>query len=200
MHVKGGLNLAPNGYGWASGGYIADSRIDGQVGNYSQQQWYTRDSSIGGWSNSVCRPRLLGVEGAPATSFPEPRYTTLGTTPISREKPFLYLDGGEYKVFAPAKRTDARGTTWAGGTPRGESIPLSKFYVVKPGATAATINAALAQGLHLLFTPGVYTSTGRSPSSGRTPSCWASASPVLRTNGVTAMKVADVDGVPSPAS
>ncbi|MFD6979405.1 discoidin domain-containing protein, partial [Streptomyces sp. NPDC059956] len=24
MHIKGGLNLAPNGYGWASGGYIAD--------------------------------------------------------------------------------------------------------------------------------------------------------------------------------
>ncbi|MFB7560022.1 discoidin domain-containing protein, partial [Streptomyces brevispora] len=43
MHVKGGLNLAPNGYGWASGGYIADSKIDGQVAPYSQQQWYTRD-------------------------------------------------------------------------------------------------------------------------------------------------------------
>ncbi|MEV1049490.1 discoidin domain-containing protein, partial [Streptomyces sp. NPDC049916] len=42
MHVKGGLNLAPDGYGWASGGYIADSKIDGTVGPYSQQQWYTR--------------------------------------------------------------------------------------------------------------------------------------------------------------
>ncbi|MER6456454.1 hypothetical protein ABT270_28200, partial [Streptomyces sp900105245] len=31
----GGLNLAPNGYGWASGGYIADSKIDGTVGPYS---------------------------------------------------------------------------------------------------------------------------------------------------------------------
>ncbi|MBT1105730.1 coagulation factor 5/8 type domain-containing protein, partial [Streptomyces sp. Tu10] len=49
MHVKGGLNLAPDGYGWASGGYIADSKIDGTVGPYSQQQWYTRDSSVGGW-------------------------------------------------------------------------------------------------------------------------------------------------------
>src|SRR5690349_8463776 len=50
MHVRGGLNLAPTGYGWASGGYIADSRIDGSVGPYSQQQWYTRDSSVGGWA------------------------------------------------------------------------------------------------------------------------------------------------------
>ncbi|MET9625542.1 discoidin domain-containing protein, partial [Streptomyces sp. NPDC006464] len=91
MHVRGGLNLAPNGYGWASGGFIADSRIDGQVGNYSQQQWYTRDSSVGGWSNSVWNQTFSGVEGAPATGFPEPRYTTLDTTPVSREKPFLYL-------------------------------------------------------------------------------------------------------------
>ncbi len=196
MHVKGGLNLAPNGYGWASGGYIADSRIDGQIGNYSQQQWYTRDSSIGGWSNSVWNQVFSGVEGAPATSFPEPRYTTLDTTPISREKPFLYLDGGEYKVFAPAKRTNARGTTWAGGTPQGESIPLSRFYVVKPGATAATINAALDQGLHLLFTPGVY-HVDRTINVNRagTIVLGLGLATIIPDNGVTAMKVADVDGV-----
>ncbi len=196
MHVKGGLNLAPNGYGWASGGYIADSKIDGQIGNYSQQQWYTRDSSIGGWSNSVWNQVFSGVEGAPATSFPEPRYTTLDTTPISREKPFLYLDGDAYKVFAPARRTNARGTTWANGTPQGESIPLDRFYVVKPGATAATINAALAQGLHLLFTPGVY-HVDRTINIDRpnTIVLGLGLATIIPDNGVTAMKVADVDGV-----
>ncbi|MFF9270092.1 discoidin domain-containing protein [Streptomyces rochei] len=196
MHVKGGLNLAPNGYGWASGGYIADSKIDGQIGNYSQQQWYTRDSSIGGWSNSVWNQVFSGVEGAPATSFPEPRYTTLDTTPISREKPFLCLDGDAYKVFAPARRTNARGTTWANGTPQGESIPLDRFYVVKPGATAATINAALAQGLHLLFTPGVY-HVDRTINIDRpnTIVLGLGLATIIPDNGVTAMKVADVDGV-----
>jgi hypothetical protein len=196
MHVKGGLNLAPNGYGWASGGYIADSKIDGQVGNYSQQQWYTRDSSIGGWSNSVWNQVFSGVEGAPANSFPEPRYTTLATTPISREKPFLYLDGNEYKVFAPAKRTNARGTTWASGTPQGQSIPLSRFYVVKPGTTAATINQALAQGLHLLFTPGVY-HVDRTIEINRpdTIVLGLGLATIIPDNGVTALRVADVDGV-----
>ncbi|MET9426425.1 discoidin domain-containing protein [Streptomyces sp. NPDC003036] len=196
MHVKGGLNLAPNGYGWASGGYIADTKVDGQIGNYSQQQWYTRDSAIGGWSNSVWNQVFSGVEGAPATSFPEPRYTTLNTTPISREKPFLYLDGNEYKVFAPAKRTDARGTTWASGTPQGESIPLSRFYVVKPGTTAATMNAALEQGLHLLFTPGVY-HVDRTINVNRanTIVLGLGLATIIPDNGVTAMKVADVDGV-----
>ncbi|MFB8395342.1 MULTISPECIES: discoidin domain-containing protein [Streptomyces] len=197
MHVKGGLNLAPNGYGWASGGYIADSRIDGQVGNYSQQQWYTRDSSIGGWSNGVWNQVFSGTQGAPAQGFPNPPYTTLDTTPISREKPFLYLDGNDYKVFVPAKRVDARGTSWGNGVaPQGSSVPLSQFYVVKPGASAATINQALAQGLHLLFTPGVY-HVDRTIEVNRpgTVVLGLGLATVIPDNGVTAMKVGDVDGV-----
>ncbi|MFE6360442.1 discoidin domain-containing protein [Streptomyces sp. NPDC057806] len=196
MHVKGGLNLAPNGYGWASGGYIADSKIDGQVGNYSQQQWYTRDSSIGGWSNSVWNQVFSGTVGAPATAFPEPKYTTLANTPLSREKPFLYLDGSEYKVFAPALRTNARGTTWESGTPQGRSIPLRDFYVVKPGASAATINAAVAQGLHLLFTPGVYhVDQTIQINRADTIVLGLGLATIIPDNGVTAMRVGDLDGV-----
>ncbi|MFB7453696.1 discoidin domain-containing protein [Streptomyces sp. NPDC056194] len=196
MHVKGGLNLAPNGYGWASGGYIADSKIDGQIGNYSQQQWYTRDSSIGGWSNSVWNQVFSGTEGAPAQAFPEPKYTTLDTTPISREKPYLIWEDNQYKVFAPARRTGARGTTWANGTPQGERIPLDRFYVVKPGTTAATINQALDQGLHLLFTPGVY-HVDRTITVNRagTIVLGLGLATIVPDNGVTAMRVADVDGV-----
>ncbi|MGW7288753.1 discoidin domain-containing protein [Streptomyces sp. NPDC054847] len=196
MHVKGGLNLAPSGYGWASGGYIADSRIDGTVGPYSQQQWYTRDSSVGGWTNGVWNMTFSGVQGAPATGFPNPPYTTLDTTPVSREKPFLYMDGGQYKVFAPAKRVNARGTSWGNGAPQGESIPLDRFYVVKPGATAATINAALDQGLHLLFTPGVYhVDQTINVNRANTIVLGLGLATIIPDNGVTAMKVADVDGV-----
>ncbi|MCX2181402.1 discoidin domain-containing protein [Streptomyces sp. SKN60] len=196
MHVKGGLNLAPSGYGWASGGYIADSKIDGQVGNYSQQQWYTRDSSIGGWSNSVWNQVFSGTEGAPAQAFPEPKYTTLDTTPVSREKPYLIWEDNQYKVFSPAKRTNARGTTWANGTPQGEKIPLSQFYVVKPGTTAATINQALAQGLHLLFTPGVYhVDQTITVNRAGTIVLGLGLATIIPDNGVTAMRVADVDGV-----
>ncbi|MFI8278898.1 discoidin domain-containing protein [Streptomyces sp. NPDC085929] len=196
MHVKGGLNLAPDGFGWASGGYIADSRIDGQVGNYSQQQWYTRDSAIGGWGNGVWNQVFSGVQGAPAQSFPNPPYTTLDSTPASREKPFLYLDGTEYKVFVPAKRVNARGTSWGSGAPQGTSIPLSRFYVVKPGTTAATMNRALAQGLHLLFTPGVYhvDQTVRVDRAD-TVVLGLGLATIVPDNGVTALKVADVDGV-----
>ncbi|MFE1587482.1 coagulation factor 5/8 type domain-containing protein [Streptomyces sp. NPDC058737] len=196
MHVRGGLNLAPDGYGWASGGYIADSRIDGEVGPYSQQQWYTRDSSVGSWLNAVWNMVFSGVEGAPAQSFPEPPYTTLETTPVSREKPFLYLDGDEYRVFLPEKRTDARGVSWGNGTPRGTSLPLSGFYVAKPGDSAATLNQALDQGLHLLLTPGVYhlDQTVDVERAG-TVVLGLGYATLVPDNGVTALRVADVDGV-----
>ncbi|MEU5071344.1 coagulation factor 5/8 type domain-containing protein [Streptomyces asoensis] len=197
MHVHGGLDLAPSGYGWASGGYIADSRIEGQVGPYSQQQWYTRDSAIGSWLNGVWNMVFSGVEGAPAQSFPAPPYTTLDTTPVSREKPFLYVDGrGGFRVFLPAKRTGARGVTWGKGTPRGNSLPLSRFYVARPGVSAATLNQALAQGLHLLLTPGVY-HLDRPVRVNRagTVVLGLGYATLIPDNGVTALKVADVDGV-----
>ncbi|CAM5312188.1 hypothetical protein SANTM175S_09930 [Streptomyces antimycoticus] len=196
MHVRGGLNLSPDGYGWASGGYIADSRIDGQVGPYSQQQWYTRDSAIGSWLNGVWNMVFSGVEGAPGQSFPNPPYTTLDTTPVSREKPFLYLDGGEYRVFLPEKRTNARGVTWGNGTPRGTSLPLSQFYVAKPGVSAATLNEALAQGLQLLLTPGIYhLDRPIQVNRANTVVLGLGYATLIPDNGATAVKVADVDGV-----
>ncbi|MFE1461969.1 MULTISPECIES: coagulation factor 5/8 type domain-containing protein [Streptomyces] len=196
MHVRGGLNLAPSGYGWASGGYIADSRIDGQIGPYSQQQWYTRDSAIGSWLNGVWNMVFSGVEGAPAQSFPNPPYTTLATTPISREKPFLYLQGSEYRVFLPEKRTNARGVTWGNGTPRGTSLPLTQFYVARPGVSAATLNQALEQGLHLLLTPGIYhLSEPLRINRANTVVLGLGYATLIPDGGVTAVKVADVDGV-----
>ncbi|WP_328306847.1 coagulation factor 5/8 type domain-containing protein [Streptomyces sp. NBC_00442] len=196
MHVRGGLNLAPSGYGWASGGYIADSRIDGQVGPYSQQQWYTRDSVIGGWVNAVWNMVFSGVQGAPAQSFPNPSYTTLDTTPVSREKPFLYLNGSEYRVFLPEKRTNARGVTWGSGTPRGTSLSLSQFYVAKPGVSAATLNQALTQGLHLLLTPGIYhVDQPIQVNRANTVVLGLGYATIVPDNGATAVRVADVDGV-----
>ncbi|MBM9508113.1 discoidin domain-containing protein [Actinacidiphila acididurans] len=195
IHVKGGLNLAPNGYGWASGGYIADSKIDGTVGPYSQQQWYTRDSSVGGWTNGVWNMVFSGVQGAPAQGFPNPVYTTLNTTPESREKPYMYLDSsGNYQVFVPSLRTNVSGVSWP-NTP-GSSIPLNQFYVAKPGVSAATINAALAQGLNLLFTPGIYhVDQPINVTRANTVVLGLGYATIVPDNGVDAMKVSDVDGV-----
>ncbi|GAA4572403.1 discoidin domain-containing protein [Planotetraspora kaengkrachanensis] len=197
VHVRGGLNLAPAGYGWASGGYIADSKIDGTVGPYSQQQWFTRNSNIGGWTNAVWNMVFSGVVGAPAQSFPNPPYTTLAQSPVTREKPYLYLDGGgAYRVFVPSLRQNSSGASWANGATPGTSIPLTQFFVAKPSDSAATINAALAQGLNLLFTPGIYhVNQTINVTRADTVVLGLGYATIIPDNGVVPMSVSDVDGV-----
>ena len=197
MDIHGDLNLAPTGFGWASGGYIADSRISGTVQPYSQQQWFTRDSQVGGWLNGVWNMVFTGVSGAPAQTFPNPPYTVVPQSPVTREKPYLYLDqAGNYAVFVPALRQNSQGITWAGGATPGSSIPLTQFFVAKPGDSAATINQALGQGLNLLFTPGVYhlnqTVNVTRPD---TVVLGLGFPTLVPDNGVVPMTVADVDGV-----
>jgi hypothetical protein len=142
---------------YASGGFIADSKA-GFIINGSQQQYLVRDSSIGEWSNAVWNQVFAGVEGAPKQSFPNPPYTSLASNPSSREKPYLVLDPAtnEYSVFVPDARTNSTGTTWASGQTPGHAIPLSDFYLARPGDSVKTINNQLARGKNLIFTPGVY--------------------------------------------
>jgi hypothetical protein len=195
MHVRGNLQLDDGG--WSSGGLLADTRVDGQVRSGSQQQWLSRNTQWGSWTGSNWNMVFVGAVNAPGNSFPNPPYTTVGQTPVVREKPFLYIDqAGNYQVFVPAVRSNSTGTSWATGTPAGSSLPISQFFIVKPGATAATINAALAQGKDLLFTPGVYhlNDTLR-VNRANTVVLGLGLATLLPDNGVVAMRVADVDGV-----
>lgn len=142
---------------WASGGFIADSKLPYVVSG-SQQQWLTRNSVVDGWSNGVWNQVFSGVTGAPDDAgYPNPPYTTLASTPLSREKPYLYVDdAGKYFVRVPAAKRDTSGVSWANGMTPGRSLPLSSFYIAKPTDSAKTINVALARGLNLLLTPGIY--------------------------------------------
>jgi hypothetical protein len=158
-HIKGDMSLwpSPPGNQWSSGGFLADSVVDGQVQSGSQQQWLSRNDTFGSWTGSNWNMVFVGTQGAPAQSFPSPPFTTIDQTPVVREKPFLTISGhGAYSVFVPALRRNSAGTTWASGRTEGNSIPLSHFYVAKPGDSAGAINEALARGRHLLLTPGVY--------------------------------------------
>ncbi|BBH68782.1 hypothetical protein ACTI_54670 [Actinoplanes sp. OR16] len=153
----GGLSLmdyCTAGPQYASGGFIANSKLPATT-NGSQQQWLTRDSEVASWSNAVWNQVFSGVVGAPDDStFPAPQYTTLEKTPVSREKPYLFVDAsGSYKVRVPAAKRNTSGTNWDGA---GRTLPLSDFYIAKPGDSVAKINLALALGKNLLLTPGVY--------------------------------------------
>ncbi|WP_020659693.1 hypothetical protein [Amycolatopsis benzoatilytica] len=197
MDIKGGLQLFPASYGYASGGYVADTRVSGQAASVSQQQWYTRDSALGSWDGGVWNMVFSGTSGAPANSFPNPPETTLATTPVSRDVPYLYVDsGGNYRVFRPAVRTNASGPSWANGGTPGDSVPMSQFRVVKPGDSAASINSSLDAGCNLFFTPGIYhldqTLNVTRPD---TTVLGIGYPTLIPDNGVDAMHVSDVDGV-----
>ncbi len=160
VNVTGGnmtfMDYCTAGPQYASGGFIADS-MTGFLINGSQQQFFLRNSTIGGWSNGVWNQVFAGVVGAPPQSFPADRYTTLATNPASREKPYLYIDAaGVWNVFVPDAASNSSGTTWANGQTPGHAVPLSDFLIAKPSDSDATINRALSNGKHLLFTPGVY--------------------------------------------
>ena len=147
---------------FASGGFIADSQFDGTVVNGSQQQWLVRNSKLDGWSNGVWNQVFSGVVGAPAQCFPGvPKgcgpYTTLATSPVTREAPYLYEDSkNHFNVFVPAVQHNSAGTTWGGGQTPGVSVPIKNFFIAEPTDSAGTINDALRHGKNLILTPGVY--------------------------------------------
>jgi hypothetical protein len=143
---------------FASGGFIADSEFDNSIViNGSQQQWMTRNSKVDLWTNAVWNQVFSGVIGAPAQSFPHPTFTTLATSPVTREAPYLYVDSaGRFNVFVPAVQHDSVGTTWASGLTPGTSISIDEFFVASPSDSASRINSELARGRNLVLTPGIY--------------------------------------------
>ncbi|HUZ25572.1 MAG TPA: adenylyl cyclase [Streptosporangiaceae bacterium] len=170
VNVTGGnlslMDYCSAGPQYASGGFIADSAFSGgTVINGSQQQFIVRNSNLDGWSNGVWNQVFAGDVGAPAQSFsansglsggPAP-YTTLATSPVSQEEPFLQTDSaGSYSVFVPALRHNSSGTTWGSGPTAGTSIPIRKFFIASPGTSVLAIDAELARGRNLILTPGVY--------------------------------------------
>ncbi|OAB42301.1 discoidin domain-containing protein [Paenibacillus glacialis] len=202
VHIAGSLDLfdldSNWNAGWASGGFLADSIVDSTVAPASQQQWFSRNSQYSEWTNGVWNMVFVGDTNPPAGNFPDPPYTVVDKAPVIREKPYLYVDSsGKYRVFVPSLRTDRKGVSWAGGSTPGSSLSIDQFYIAKPDtSTAATINAALSQGKHLVFTPGIYHLDDTIQISNPNTVVLGIGLPTLiPDNGQVVMKVADVDGV-----
>ncbi|KAI1818761.1 glycoside hydrolase family 55 protein [Poronia punctata] len=207
IHIKssGGLWLfqvdpETGAGGWASGGFMADSVVDHVVLPGSQQQWLSRNNQYGSWANGVWNMVFVGDAQAPESeNFPDPPYTCIERTPIIREKPYLYITGqGQYEVFVPSLQKDTRGPTWFNGneTP-GHSISIDQFYVVQPHEDcASSINKALDDGKHVLFTPGIFRlDEAVHIATADTVILGLGQPSLVPTQGRPAITVADVDGV-----
>jgi len=197
MHIKG--NLVLDDGGWSSGGFIADSRIDGTINSGSQQQYFLRNTSMGNWKGANWNMFFLGDVNPPSGEWPKPAYTVVSETPVVREKPFLFVDEkGNYSVFIPAfRQTGSIGTSWENGETPGNSIPLNKFYIAQAEKdNAGSINAALKKGKNLLITPGLYHLEASIKVKRPDTVILGIGLPSLITdNGTPAIEVSDVDGV-----
>ena len=198
IHAHGALNLSNGGN--SSGGYLADSLVDGKVTPGSQQQWFTRNSDLMGWNGANWNIVFVGDNPGtiePAGTWPSPAVTVVPTTPVIREKPFLYLDAnGNYLVMMPDVKSGSTGHSWTTTAPPGSPLSIDLFYIAMPTDSAATINAALASGKHLLLTPGVYNlDSAIQVNNPGTVVMGLGLPSLLPTKGNAAISVADVDGV-----
>jgi hypothetical protein len=195
-HVKGNMKLDDGG--WSSGGFVADTTIDGTINSGSQQQFLTRNDNLGTWQGANWNMVFVGDQQAPMASWPQPPLTVVASTPVVREKPFLYIDtSGNYLVMQPYLKSMSSGSSWASGMPPGSPLSIDRFYIAKPGTdTATTMNAALAQGKHLLLTPGDYQLDAPIQVTLPNTIVLGIGLPVLTpTAGNELVSIADVDGV-----
>lgn len=202
FHVtSGGMNLfdpegGPNE--WASGGYIADSKIDGTVVPGSQQQFFTRNVTMQQWTGGVWNMVFVGNQGNPTGAWPMSPYTFVDTTPAIREKPYLTIDGaGKYSVVAPTLSKNTKGTSWGATPGPSVTIPIAQFFIARADKdSASTINTALEAGANLILTPGIYHLSGAlKVTRPGTVVLGLGLATLTPDQGTPAITVADVDSV-----
>ena len=200
MDINDSVELTNTNCGEASGGFIGDSVITGNIQSCSQQQWYTRNTNFAGWTGNLWNMTFSGDNGAPAAAWGGGgnNYCVLATTPVVREKPFLYQDSsGNYWVFSPTLRTNSVGPSWTSSSMGpGNSLAIGTFFIATPSSTLAQINAALAAGKNLILTPGIYQYSGAiNVTNANTVVLGLGYADLVPQTGTAGLTVADVDGV-----
>ena len=159
MHFQENLYLA-HPEGWSSGGFLADSKVDGRIESRTQQQWMTRNSDFSRWVGASHNYVFAGCEGG----VPTPSWTESTTRTSVEEKvdamaemPFLTFSREGYRVFVPSLRRNTSGLSWGESEGVGTYIPLDDFYLAHPDFDdSETLNKALDQQKNIVFSPGIY--------------------------------------------
>ena len=203
MKIEGDMVLVQQGGSrpWGSGGFISDTVVTGTLNAGSQQQWLTRNTRYKTWNSSDINMVFVGCEGKftdNSYAWPTRRITTIDKTPVVREKPYLGFNNGYY-VSVPDLKRDSSGVSWEDGTELTTEYPLSYFHVARADRdNAATLNAALKEGKHLFFTPGIYDIEAPLEVNNPGTVIMGVGMATLRlagSNTDTVMRIADVDGV-----
>ena len=169
LHIDHDLLLHDKGL-YASGGFMANVQVGGTTQYGSQQQWFTRNCQLaptepsvmgGAWSlvfvGTIGAPPTHGryASGGPAGAV---RVSTTATTPIAIEKPFITVRAdGLFDLRVPLPMWNVSGASLEAEPDRMRTVPFENVYVARNETdSAASLQAALAAGDHLVLTPGIY--------------------------------------------
>ncbi len=88
-------------------------------------------------------------------------YTTIQATPIIAEKPYIVFGHlpGKFELAIPPAENNKIGTSLDNPAVVPTYVDFVNVYVATANDTAATINAQIALGNHIILTPGIYNLT-----------------------------------------
>lgn len=215
MIVDADLQFGTEANTQGSGGFSANLRVTGQVNFTMQQQWIMRNCEIrDGISYFQDPPRavnfvFVGTPGSPEpttectdaaanSNSPHPQKLVTHKTPVSIEKPYLTIDAeGKYNLVTPKAIPDTFGAQWAAADEYVDGF--EQVFVASNDTDVSVINAKLAEGLHVILSPGIY-SLPEPIRIGREASPYQvllglGLSTLIPTNGNAAVEVGDFPGV-----
>lgn len=156
-YVKG--NLALSSSGWSSGGFLANTVVTGTVRSGTQQQWFTRNTDMGSWNGSSYNMVFSGVSKAPRSTWSSSHFTSIEKTERMAEKPFIFVDGYDFKVSVPDYKENTVDTTWKefDDIENSTVYDLEEFYIANPKTDdSKSLNEALENIGRVIFVPGHY--------------------------------------------
>eukprot|EP00929_Paragymnodinium_shiwhaense_P004610 TRINITY_DN10570_c0_g1_i1.p1 TRINITY_DN10570_c0_g1~~TRINITY_DN10570_c0_g1_i1.p1 ORF type:complete len:1372 (+),score=335.53 TRINITY_DN10570_c0_g1_i1:74-4189(+) len=145
--------------GRASGGYIGNVQVDGEVVMGTQQQWLARNAKVAKWSSANWNTVFVGTDGAPASTCsletrPRWSYVNVDQTPVIAEKPYLTTDiAGNFFLNIPQVKENTKGVDFSQPA---RKVSFDQVYVATPADSAAKLNDKLQKGRHIVLTPGIY--------------------------------------------
>ncbi|CAJ1425277.1 unnamed protein product [Effrenium voratum] len=140
---------------FASGGYMANVKVNGEVNLGSQQQFFARNCEATKWAQGAWNFVFVGCPGAPHQQAPKgPVYNSLETSQVIAEKPFIIKESERFKLVVPSVYDHRSGVDF--NVLEEEVRDFEGVFVAQPRDSAATINQKLAEGKDVVFTPGIY--------------------------------------------
>ena len=163
VHVAGDLHLHDKA-AYASGGHLANSKIDGKLRAGGQQQYLVRNVELGkGATGGAWSMVYAGCSGqvprAAAGNATAPAITVTPQPKVRMEKPYIAMkdDGTKFELRVPRP---LRGPDTVGPLLYGQHEDIRDFSKVRvvreSGNPFQDIQSALDEGKDIVLTPGIF--------------------------------------------